>query len=235
MSNNKHRKQAKRKARQRAIKAAKHTAKQHSPVFGEHAMSESMKADAKDAFWKVFSTLPPQLQKESLESFKQDGGKVSALDIKGITKILQEGLTHYMHPHALCEIMERMDKESKLELTEEMSTFIGRIDDSVIRYINGATTILDAFEQLKDLDQEQRDERLAEDEQFNDTLMATLLAFQEDSESCIQPLIDLATPLTETLDAYAQELRLSLNVATQQEFIKGLHLNRLNRLITPQE
>lgn len=235
MSNSKQRKQAKRKARQRAIKAAKHNAKQPVPMFGEHAMSESMKADAKDAFWKVFSTLPPQLQKEALESFQQDGGKVSTLDVKGITKILQEALEHYMHPHALCEVLEMMEKEGKYEVSESMSSYIGQIDDSVLRFITGATYIIEQFQKLESKTDEERDNALAEDDKFGDTLMATLLAFQEDSESCIQPLIDMVSEHTQELDSFADVHKATIGVTDQREYIKGLHLNRLNRLITPQE
>lgn len=242
-------KQAKRKQRQRNVQASKSKQRLQEArekrqskdlqllqqldgtLGGEHAMSDEMKKEAKEKFWKVFSTLPPQLQKDAMKSFEKEGGTVTPMDLDGMTNLLCEGLNHYIRPHALVATLHSLVNQEKLVLTEELTAKMDALDAAVLKYIGNATAILEAFETIRGLDEELQHQAILDNEVLGELLIPTLLSYQEDSEEIISPLIELSEPHTELINDDIKFVGEILGKTNLYEVSREIHLERVEELV----
>lgn len=243
-------KQAKRKQRQRNVQASKSRQRLkdvqekralkdqmllqqlNDTLGGEHAMSDEMKKEAKEKFWKVFSTLPRQLQKDAMKSFEKEGNTVTPLDLDGMTNLLCEGLNHYIRPHALVATLHSLVEQEKLVLTEALVAKMDALDAAVLKYINNATAVLEAFQSIRELDEEKQHQAILDNDVLSERLIPTLLSYQEDSEEIITPLIELAEPHTELINDDIKFVGEVLGKTNLYDVSREIHLERVEELVT---
>ncbi|UVD32281.1 hypothetical protein [Vibrio phage phiKT1028] len=233
--NSKH-KQAKRKARQRNIKAAKvrarlKEAQDQQTAHGEHAMSDSMKVDAKSTMWKVFSQLPPQLQEQALEDFKKGGDQsLTEFDFEGIGDLIGEALNRYMGPHATMEVIEWLEDGAEVCMPDELRPKVEALDKSIVTFITNSTVLLERFEKIKAIENaEERNDVLFNDEEIANRLTPTLLSFQQDAEDLIDPIMDFAEAHADLIDERVKEYGAEHRIDNVQEVTRHIHLRRLNK------
>lgn len=235
-------KQNKRKARQRQVQARKvkerqidrEQAKLEEQIrnnFGsEHAMSDEMKSDAKKSMWKVFSSLPPELQDQVLKEYTSGKNKVDSFDIEGVSNLLGETINRYMHPHALVEVLEWMEDAIELTVPDELRPLIEQLDKEVVAFIGNASLVLGRFEVIsKEPDPTKRSEMLYEDETISDRLIPALTSYQQTYDDVITPIMEFAEQYADLVDervkAYAEEN----NIESIQEATRAIHLKRVEK------
>lgn len=226
-------KQAKRKARQRNVKAAKqrNRLKESQQLVDEHAMSDEMKAQAKEKFWKVFSKLPAQLQKEAIKDFEANGGHTTPMDIDGMTELLCEGMNYYIRPHAMVDTLHSLVQQEKVTLEPKLLELMDQMDEATLKYIAGATKVLSCFQNIQELPEAERQQAILDDEVLGDDLIPTLLAYQEDYDTIIAPLIELAEVHSDLIDEdieFHSDIRGEKNL---YNVARAIHLERVEQLI----
>ncbi|QCW23232.1 hypothetical protein HWC35_gp102 [Vibrio phage USC-1] len=226
-------KQAKRKARQRNVKAAKQRSrlKESQQLVDEHAMSDEMKAQAKEKFWKVFSKLPTQLQKEAIKDFETNGGHATPMDIDGMTELLCEGMNYYIRPHAMVDTLHSLVQQEKVTLEPKLLELMDQMDEATLKYISGATKVLGCFQKIQELPEAERQQAILDDDVLGDDLIPTLLAYQEDYDTIIAPLIELAEVHSDLIDEdieFHSDIRGEKNL---YNVARAIHLERVEQLI----
>lgn len=234
--NSKH-KQAKRKQRQRAIRAGKASNKNKAIPFphSNHAMSHEQKLEAKSAFWKVFSTLPVELQKQSIAEFEKGDNKISHLDVEGLRNLLSEGLNHFMRPHALADILEDLADDGQMSIPMDLEELITQLDDVVLQYVSNATYIFQCFEDVAHLDRDMQDKALYNNDKLNERLLPTLMMYQEAHDDIISPLVKYAEEFTNEIDEYVKQWGLDNDVDNLQEATRQIHLQRLQATVVKKQ
>ncbi|BAW98316.1 hypothetical protein [Vibrio phage pTD1] len=235
-------KQNKRKARQRNVKAAKIRTRLREARETKLAglldtnfenmpdMTDEMKSASKTGMWKVFSTLPAQLQEDALKDFQKGSNGVTEFDFEGISNLFGETLNRYMHPHALVEILDWLENNITICLPDEIRPLIKKLDAQVISFITKSSMILQRFEEIKLIeDKEERSTALYSDDVIGEYLVPTLLAYQEDHEALIEPILEVAEQHTDLIDNLVVEYAKEQGIETIEGATRAIHLKRVER------
>lgn len=231
-------KQQKRKNRQRENRAARMTAKAQPKPFtlpnepySPHAMSAAQQSEAKKAFWKVFSGLPSELQKEALQSFEKQDRKVTHLDIEGLMDLLGETLNHFMRPHALCAVLSQLSDEGVLALPTDIEEHMDALDEAVYKYISKAMFIIGRFNLMEGMTPEEKDEAILKDTDLSEALIPTLMMFQETNDEIITPIVKYTEEYTKIVDDRVVQFGHEHNFADLNQATRALHEARLTQYI----
>lgn len=227
-------KQNKRKARQRQVNARKIKDRLNERKMAkfEEQMDPATMTDAKKSMWKVYSSLPPELQQQVMHEYTTGKNKVNSFDIEGISNLLGETINRYMHPHALIEVLEWMEDAIEVCVPDELRPLIQELDKEVVTFIGNASMLLQRFDIIsQEEDQEKRDTMLYEDGIVADRLIPALTSYQQTYDDVITPIMEFAEQHADLIDSRVKAYAEENNHETIDEATRAIHLKRVEKYL----